>query len=47
MVFLVIILVFCVVIQIVGGIFRLLAPLIGPLFIIWLIVTIVNGIRRR
>ncbi len=47
MVFLVVILVLYVVITIVGGIFTLLAPLIGPLFVLWLIITIVNSIRRR
>lgn len=35
------------VITIIGGIFALIAPLIGPLFLIWMIVTIFRGMRGR
>lgn len=35
------------VIMVIGGIFALLAPLIGPLFLIWMIITIFRGLGRR
>lgn len=34
------------VVMVVGGIFTLLAPLIGPLLLIWLVVTIFQNMRR-
>ncbi len=36
-----------VVFSIIGGIFALLMPFIGPLFVIWLIVTIIRNSKRR
>ncbi len=36
-----------VVFSIIGGIFALLMPFIGPLFMIWLIVTIIRNSKRR
>jgi ABC-type thiamin/hydroxymethylpyrimidine transport system permease subunit len=36
-----------VVFSIIGGIFALLMPFIGPLFLIWLIVTIIRNSNRR
>lgn len=36
-----------VVFSIIGGIFALLMPFIGPLFLIWLIVTIIRNSTRR
>ena len=47
LVFLIVFAVIYLVCMIVGGIFSLLAPFLGPILVIWLIVTIIRGSNRR
>lgn len=47
LVFLIVFAVLYMVFMIIGGIFSLLAPFLGPILVIWLIVTIIRGSGRR
>ena len=47
LVFLIVFAVIYVVFAVIGGIFSLLAPFLGPILVIWLIVSIIRGSGRR